>query len=278
MTAISDKLMPSEKPQADKEMWPFEGLSLSAATMLANAASVALVTCIVGGALATFVLVRATNVREFHWNSAKGDPLARVRVLEAEVQKARGAVADADARATQAQAQLAKVSSARAASDAQVQQPPAAARTAETRPPPVKPNGSRTLTDQQVQSLVSKMSPFQRHHVTVGASPATPESALLADQLVQALKSAGVAAVRNDSSAEIQVGAAQGVVARYVTGNERGEQFAKSLTTELAADGIAANATGGLVEDIMQALVKQGRPINDPANEWVVVAIGGKAP
>jgi hypothetical protein len=24
----------------------------------------------------------------------------------------------------------------------------------------------------------------------------------------------------------------------------------------------------------MQALVKQGRPINDAANEWVVVAIG----
>jgi hypothetical protein len=140
----------------------------------------------------------------------------------------------------------------------------------------VRANGSRTLSDQQVQSLVSKMSGFQHHHVTVGASPATPESALLADQLVQALKSAGVAAVRNDSSAEIQVGSAQGVVARYVTGNDRGEQFAKSLTAELTSDGIAANATGGLVEEIMQALVKQGRPINDPANEWVVVAIGGK--
>jgi hypothetical protein len=62
-----------------------------------------------------------------------------------------------------------------------------------------------------------------------------------------------------------------------VTGNDRGEQFAKSLTAELTADGIAANATGGLVEEIMQALVKQGRSINDPANEWVVVAIGGKA-
>jgi hypothetical protein len=121
------------------------------------------------------------------------------------------------------------------------------------------------------------MSAFKKHHVTVGASPVTPESGPLADQLVMALKNAGVSAVRNDSSAEIQIGPARGIVARHVTGNDRGEQFAKSLAAALAADGIPANAMGGLVEEIMQALVKQGRPLNDPANEWVVVAVGEKA-
>jgi hypothetical protein len=74
------------------------------------------------------------------------------------------------------------------------------------------------------------------------------------------------------------VGSPQGVVARYVTGNDRGEQFAKSLAETLAANGIASNATGGLVEEIMENITKQGRPINDPANEWVVIAIGDKTP
>ncbi|HEY7971721.1 MAG TPA: hypothetical protein VID96_02260, partial [Xanthobacteraceae bacterium] len=87
-----------------------------------------------------------------------------------------------------------------------------------------------------------------------------------------------VSAARNDTSAQIQVGSPQGVLARYVTGNDRGEQFAKLLVEALSASGIAANATGGLVEEIMENITKQGRPINDPANEWVVVAIGDKAP
>ena len=60
--------------------------------------------------------------------------------------------------------------------------------------------------------------------------------------------------------------------------HRRGEQFAKSLTEELSADGIAAKITGGLVEEIMKELVKLGRAINDPANEWVVIAVGDKAP
>jgi hypothetical protein len=62
-----------------------------------------------------------------------------------------------------------------------------------------------------------------------------------------------------------------------VTGNDRGEQFAKSLVDELTKDGIAAKATGGLVEEIMKELVKIGRALNDPANEWVVVAVGDRA-
>jgi hypothetical protein len=138
-------------------------------------------------------------------------------------------------------------------------------------------NGPRALTEQQVQSLVQKMAEFKHHHVTVGASPVTAESGPFADQVVLALKTAGVSAARNDSSAQIQVGSPQGVVARYVTGNDRGEQFAKLLAETLTANGITANAAGGLVEEIMENITKQGRAINDPANEWVVVAIGDKA-
>ena len=50
------------------------------------------------------------------------------------------------------------------------------------------------------------------------------------------------------------------MIARYVTGNDRGEQFAKLLVEALSANGIAANASGGLVEEIMENITKQGRP------------------
>ena len=229
-------------------MWPFEGLSLSAAGAWSDAASLVLVACFLVGAVATFVLIRTTNVREHYWVSATGEPRERTVIPEEQPAKAPPAVAEANARTTEAKTE------------------------------PTKANGPRTLTDEQVQSLVQKMSEFSRHHVTVGASPVTSESGSFADQLVLALKTAGVSAARNDSSAQIQVGSPQGVVARYVTGNERGEQFAKLLVDVLTTNGITANATGGLVEEIMENITKQGRSINDPANEWVVIAIGDKAP
>ena len=233
-------------------MWPFQGLSLSTASAWSDAASLVLVACFLVGAVATFVLIQTTNVKEQYWRSATVQPREIPKVAEA--------------------APPAKVAPAVPETVARAPDAPALPT------PPPNTNGPRALTEQQVQSLVQKMSEFKHHHVTVGASPVTVESGPFADQLVLALKTAGVSAARNDSSAQIQVGSPQGVVARYVTGNDRGEQFAQSLTETLAANGIASNATGGLVEEIMENITKQGRPINDPANEWVVIAIGDKTP
>jgi outer membrane biosynthesis protein TonB len=322
-------IMPSNN-QSSKTMWPFEGLSLASATALANVAGLALVACILGGLVSTFVFVQATGVKERHLGGPFRELRQKVSTLESELDKAKTAVADANGRVVEAKAQLEQMKAARVAEQA----PPPNARARETQPPareaaapapapapaatpvpapapaaapapapapavapapapapaaapaptPVpapapsaRANASRTLSDQQVQSLIQKMSSFKGHHVTVGASPATSESGGFADQLVLALRSAGVSANRNDASAGIQIGSTRGVVARYVTGNERGERFAKSLAEELTADGISAKATGGLVEEIMKELVKLGRAINDPANEWVVIAVGDKA-
>jgi len=226
-------------------MWPFQGLSLSAASAWSDAASLVLVACFLVGAVATFVLIQTINVKEQYWRSATIEPRVVPEVAEEPPAKVVTPVADTNERAPDA--------------------------------PPPKTNGPRTLTEQQVQSLVQKMAEFKHHHVTVGASPVTAEAGPFADQIVLALKTAGVSAARNDSSAQIQVGSPQGVVARYVTGNDRGEQFAKLLAETLTANGIAANAAGGLVEEIMENITKQGRPLNDPANEWVVIAIGDKA-
>jgi hypothetical protein len=237
--------MPPNRTQSGKAMWPFQGLSLSAASAWSDAASLVLVACFLVGAVATFVLIQTINVKEQYWRSATIEPRDVPEVAEEPPAKVVTPVAETNERAPDA--------------------------------PPPKTNGPRTLTEQQVQSLVQKMAEFKHHHVTVGASPVTAEAGPFADQLVLALKTAGVSAARNDSSAQIQVGSPQGVVARYVTGNDRGEQFAKLLAATLTANGIAANAAGGLVEEIMENITKQGRPLNDPANEWVVIAVGDKA-
>jgi hypothetical protein len=231
----------------------------------------ALITAVVCAAIAAFVLVQTTRVREQRSNEATAQARLRVTTLERDLDSARSAAADANTRAAAAQDQLTKARTS--ATQAPAQPSSSAAPEAEARAEPPKLAG-RALSDEQVQSLVRRMAPFTHQHVTVGASPVTLESGRFADQLVIALRAAGVSAERSDSSAGIQVGPARGIVARYVTGNQRSEHFAKSLTEELAADGITARATSGLVEEIMQALVKQGRPLNDPANEWVVIAVG----
>jgi hypothetical protein len=254
-------------------MWPFQELSLPAATAWANAASIVLLVCFLGGVAAAFVLVRTTSVKEHYWGAAGDEARARVQALEGELGKARAALAEANARAREAQVQPANAKAAQAAAPEQAP-PPSTGRAPQPQAQPAKAKGSRGLTDDQVQSLIQRMSAYKHHHVTVGASPITLEAGRLADQLVVALRTAGVSADRSDSSAAIQVGTTHGIVVRYVSGNDKSEQFAKALAEELAADGINAKATGGLVEEIMKELVKQGRPMNDPANEWVVVGIG----
>ena len=258
-----------KQQQPGKGMWPFQTMSLPTATAWADAASLALLACVLCAAVATFVLVQTAKVKEQRWSEAATQAREQVGTLQRELNSVRAAATDANTRAAAATDELTRAKAAGAPAGAAQPQPATTDARAE---PPRLPG--RALSDEQVQALARRMAPFTHQHITVGASPVTLESGRFADQLVLALRAAGVSAERSDSSAGIQVGGTHGVVARYVTGNQRSEHFAKSLTEELAADGFAARAMNGLVEEIMQALVKQGRPINDPANEWVVVAIG----
>jgi hypothetical protein len=258
-----------KQQQPGKGMWPFQAMSLPTASAWADAASLVLLACVICAAVATFVLVQTAKVREERWSEAATQARQQVATLQRELDGARTAATEANGRVAAAKDELTRAKATGAPTGAAQPQPASTDARAE---PPKLPG--RALSDQQVQSLARRMAAFTHQHITVGASPVTLESGRFADQLVIALRAAGVSAERSDSSAGIQIGAAHGVVARYVTGNQRSEQFAKSLTEELTADGITARAVNGLVEEIMQALIKQGRPINDPANEWVVVAIG----
>jgi hypothetical protein len=49
-------------------MWPFEGMSLSSATRWGDAANLVLIVCLIGGVIATFVIVRTSNIKEHHWD------------------------------------------------------------------------------------------------------------------------------------------------------------------------------------------------------------------
>ncbi len=259
----------TKQQQSGKGMWPFQTMSLPTATAWADAASLVLLAGIVCAAVATFVLMQTAKVKEQRWSEVATQAQQQVATLQRELNSAQTAVTEANTRAAAAKDELTKTKPVGVQADVQASPAQTSGAQSESSKAP-----GRALSDEQVQSLVRRMAPFVHQHITVGASPVTLEAGRFADQLVMVLRAAGVSAERSDSSAGIQIGPTHGVVARYVSGNQRSEQFAKSLTEELAADGIAARAMNGLVEEIMRALVKEGRPINDPANEWVVVAVG----
>lgn len=52
-------------------MWPFADVSLETATLWGEAANITLLICLLGGVLATFVIVRTSNVKEHHWDSLR---------------------------------------------------------------------------------------------------------------------------------------------------------------------------------------------------------------
>ncbi|MBU4447959.1 MAG: hypothetical protein KKD99_05170, partial [Proteobacteria bacterium] len=149
-------------------------------------------------------------------------------------------------------------------------------RTAEAELALAKLKAPRLLNEKQMQTLVSRMKEFAGQNIAVGAIPFTYEAASLADQIVRALKAAGVNAEFNQGAAGVQVGAVNGIVARATTGNEKGAKFATSFAQAMNDAGIKATAREGLLESIMGKLIEQGRHRNDPANQWVVIVVGDK--
>lgn len=68
-----------------------------------------------------------------------------------------------------------------------------------------------------------------------------------------------------------------GVSIFFVTGNERGEAFARTLAQTLNDADVAASANGGRDELTMESPLKQsGKTRNDKEFEPVTVAVGDK--
>ncbi|MCP3399857.1 hypothetical protein [Bradyrhizobium sp. CCGB20] len=62
-------------------MWPFAGISLSTATLIGSIANWALLVCLLGGMLATFVIVQTTDVKEEHWAEDRKHSSERIAEL-----------------------------------------------------------------------------------------------------------------------------------------------------------------------------------------------------
>src|SRR5215470_2823856 len=109
--------MAGTKNQSGKRMWPFTDVSLETATLWGETANIVLLICLLGGVLATFVIVRTTNVKEHHWDRLRqeaSDAFERLRINSAkEIAEARS---DADAKITVAREE-ARVAIERAQAD-----------------------------------------------------------------------------------------------------------------------------------------------------------------
>jgi hypothetical protein len=69
-------------------MWPFDEMSLSWATRLSDVANLVLLASLIGGVIATFVIVRTANVKEHHWEVAREQSQERIAELQTKVAEA----------------------------------------------------------------------------------------------------------------------------------------------------------------------------------------------
>jgi hypothetical protein len=71
-------------------MWPFSEMSLSAATIVATLANWVLLTSLLGGVLATFVIVKTTDVKEDHWAEDRRKSNEHIAQLNNDTERLRG--------------------------------------------------------------------------------------------------------------------------------------------------------------------------------------------
>jgi hypothetical protein len=115
----------------------------------------------------------------------------------------------------------------------------------------------RLLNAEQQARLADKMRPFAGQRVSIGAVPPTFEAADFAQQILRILQDANINGDLNQGAAEVQVGLAHGIVARYFTFNEKGKKLAETFAAALSDDGIPCVAVNGLMEAIVKNRRKQ---------------------
>lgn len=94
-----------------QQMWPFSEMSLAQASFWGNISNWVLLGCLLGGVLATFVVVQTTNVKEQHWDALRDQAGIEIEQLgyqadiaKADLEKAKTESALANERAAQATA------------------------------------------------------------------------------------------------------------------------------------------------------------------------------
>jgi hypothetical protein len=130
----------------------------------------------------------------------------------------------------------------------------------------------RELNPRQQGLISGKMTSFKGLRAVLGAVPPSAKNTDLLNQIFCALKMADVDAFINLAGVEASVsptgqsnrgtmlteGFPNGVTMQFVTGNERGEAFAKALAKALNDEHLTASAVGGRDESRMEGRLKQG--------------------
>ena len=153
-------------------------------------------------------------------------------------------------------------------------------------------NAPRYLTPEQQARITDNLLMFEGLRAVLGAVPPSKKNTTLLHQISTALLAAKVDAFINLTGVEASIsptgqsnrgvmlteGFPAGVTAFFVTGNERGEAFARALVKVLNDEHIAASAVGGRDERAMEFRLKQGAAEgltrNDKQFEPVVVVVG----
>jgi hypothetical protein len=131
----------------------------------------------------------------------------------------------------------------------------------------------RLLLPDQQDRLIKAAGSFSGQIVAIGAVPTTFEATAFAEQLVRVLVTAGLNSRIDQQLAATEVGSSRGVVARFVTGNLRGEELAKALSATLSDEGISAHAVGGREEEFV---LKYNWNREDASLNPVVIVVGDK--
>jgi hypothetical protein len=138
-------------------------------------------------------------------------------------------------------------------------------------------NEPRLVTAKLADDISKKVLPLLRvdRPPSMGIDPLTPANIDLANQLFPLLKGAHA----NEGAAQFQVGPVRGVVAAYVTLNERGKKFAEAFAQALNDNGIEAKAVPGLMEPVFHTPTPaggKGLDPTEPGHSWVITVVGDK--
>ncbi len=131
------------------------------------------------------------------------------------------------------------------------------------------PELTKRLTDDVLPLIPMDRKP------SIGALPANVNNLQFAAQVASVLGTD-----INQGAAETQVGPTRGVVAMYVTLNERGKRLAEAFAKALNDSGIDAAAVPGLMERIFHPVPNNPNFVpmdpTQPGQSWVVIVVGDK--
>jgi hypothetical protein len=89
-------------------MWPFSEMSLSTASLVGTIANWMLLASLVGGVISTFVIVKASDVKEEHWAEDRRKSNERIAELTTQGDLLRKDTAEANAKALESRLELEK--------------------------------------------------------------------------------------------------------------------------------------------------------------------------